>query len=655
MKRTSASLSKVLLTAAVLAVVPAAKAVTQDEAKWQEAVTRLNQSLQEKDKRGERNSDAIRRAVLAVGDATFEKRDKDSAALILNVLHTEFRDDSADGSREVKIDGRVLDACEVSFKKIRSKPAVDFLIGQTRNNGLNPRIRCIVARTLGLQGPEAMKALLDLTEDGRDARLQIGAVDGMAAYIRHTVGPKVTSADRAATDAAVRAGSLAESAPTYFDEATVRRVAVECDSIIFHMDSVVGGQAIKDPAIQAIERLRSMAAAIDKPKAKQEVEVFISTVEVSVVDAFKAVEELADARIVAAFPISRLIRLACDQNRTWEIRIAALAGLRSDRNHATAEPLIEALSKCGNEDGRLKIEIMNYLGDTLGVRDARSDDPIYWKTALAARRGGKPPDGVPGMTTAAPTEFFGLRTRSTRIVFILDRTGSMDFPCTEQPPPPKKPPPPRPDTPTGGRKEAPPVEEGAKKRAGEIKKKWDDRRVEKRMDMLKKEFINTIYALDPRVMFAVITYEATPTNWKPVLVKATWPVKLECIHAMDQLTPNGGTNIWDALVNAFQYVAEAQKADVIQYKKGNYGHQVGGADTFFLMTDGNHNTGSFANDDTGFYAEFKKINAIRKVVVNTIILGDLEANNPDPIKPSSIALFQKIAKVSGGEFKHMGK
>ena len=106
--------------------------------------------------------------------------------------------------------------------------------------------------------------------------------------------------------------------------------------------------------------------------------------------------------------------------------------------------------------------------------------------------------GHPGGTTVVPTEFFGLKTKSTRIVFVLDRTGSMDFPLTETSRPKKEDPPPKgPDTVTGDEKPTP-AEEAARKTAGDIRKKWDDRKVEKRMDMLKKEFINTIYRLDPR-------------------------------------------------------------------------------------------------------------------------------------------------------------
>jgi hypothetical protein len=294
------------------------------------------------------------------------------------------------------------------------------------------------------------------------------------------------------------------------------------------------------------------------------------------------------------------------------------------------------------------------------VTDPKTDDPNWWKGALAERKSGKLP-GTSGGTTITPTEFFGLKTKSTRIVYILDKTGSMDFRCTESTISKKAPPRKGSEVPTAEEKLAP-AEEMAKRKAGETKKKYDDRKIEKRMDALKREFINSIYYLDPRVYFGVVTYEANPTNWRPQLMQATWVNKMACIQDADKISPSGGTNIWDGLENAFRFVAEPKRPEVIAFdNKGNYVTTVNGADTFFLMTDGNHNQGRFAGgqdfDERAFLAEFRKINTLRRVVVNTIILGDTtqSADNQDPIKQKSLSLFRSIAEISGGAFVHVGE
>ena len=64
----------------------------------------------------------------------------------------------------------------------------------------------------------------------------------------------------------------------------------------------------------------------------------------------------------------------------------------------------------------------------------------------------------------------------------------MAFRCTENVLPKKKDEPPAkkgPDVPTGEEK-IPPAEEPLKKKAGEIKKRYDDRKIASRMDALKR-------------------------------------------------------------------------------------------------------------------------------------------------------------------------
>jgi hypothetical protein len=93
-------------------------------------------------------------------------------------------------------------------------------------------------------------------------------------------------------------------------------------------------------------------------------------------------------------------------------------------------------------------------------------------------------------------------------------------------------------------------------------------------------------------------------------------------------------------------------------RKGNYATVINGADTFFLMTDGAHNTGKFvkpgaqssdACDVGAFIAELKKVNKLRKVIINTVCLGS-EMNGFD--RPDA-TLMQNIANETGGTFVHI--
>ncbi len=390
-------------------------------------------------------------------------------------------------------------------------------------------------------------------------------------------------------------------------------------------------------------------------------------------DAVKALIELVDDKILcvqigaidglilAKDPSSLdvLLKVVSATDRTWECKIGAVQAIEkiADKSDKVVDSLIDALGKCKVDEGRIKVEIMRVLGDFLGIKDAKSDDPNWWKSAKKDKES-PAKDG----TTIEPAEFFGLKAKSTRIVFVLDRTGSMADPCTfpDKPKDPKKDPP-KPGVQTGEKPD--PAQEGARQKAEELKKKYDERKVASKMDGLKREFINTIYNLDPRVHFTVVWYEGNHTYWKEQLVPATWQTKLECIQDIDKLNPSGGTNVWGGLEAAYKLVEQPARPDVVQVdKKGNYATVVNGPDTFFLMTDGNHNTGKFVKDqggrpgtdDGGFIGELKKVHALRKVVINVVALGDLGAG-ADPITQNSLNFLKKIADETGGNFAHIGK
>ena len=370
-----------------------------------------------------------------------------------------------------------------------------------------------------------------------------------------------------------------------------------------------------------------------------------------------ALDSLADRGDASS--IDLFFRVLRDDKRTWEQKLSALRGIAKAGDEKVVEPLIEGLGKVKLEEGRLKDDYLKILRKLVGI-ELESDDPNLWRAAWTAKKDGKDP-AKPGEgdTIAEPTEFFGLKTKSTRVIFVLDRTGSMGCPLKGQPEPKPavKEPPKKREVATGGKKEPPEVA-AARDEAARIKKKYDDRKVETRIDGLKKEFINTVWNLSDKVWFGVIFYEANTQPWKDHLVPATWPNKLEIIKETDKLQPSGGTNIWGALEHAYRYVEQPMRPDLMQVdKKGNYATLIAGADTFFLMTDGAHNIGKFVRDNAkdptdacdipAFIGELRKVHRLRKVVINTICLGS-DAPQPE-LKPDPV-LMKKIAEETGGEF-----
>jgi hypothetical protein len=335
------------------------------------------------------------------------------------------------------------------------------------------------------------------------------------------------------------------------------------------------------------------------------------------------------------------------EDRPWEVKLPALQGLGRSADLKTAEALVDGLAKVRADQGRLKDEILKILRKVLET-DLESDDPNAWRVALAAKKdGGDIPQGT---TRVRPTDFYGLKTRSSRIVFILDRTGSMDAPGTE----PERTVARLPMEASTDVKESK-EDKYAREECAKIVKKWDAVKAATRMDVARKEFINTVYALSPKVQFNVIWFESTPTPWKPELVAATWMAKLECMKEADKLRAGGGTNIWDAMELGLRFLESPGRPDVYAIdRRANYAAVIGGADTFFLMSDGKPSTGKLTVTSE-ILAEVRKVHRVRRMTVHTICIGEAEPGQeaapdaPDPV------LLKRISEETGGDFVHIKK
>ena len=531
-----------LATSLVAGAVPA-----PDEGAWTAAVTKL---MEAKKKRG-KDPKGFVAAIVEVGDSTYSKRDPDTTQIILGILIEELKDDTADGRKEDKIDGLVIEACELALKKLTNKTAIDFIIKQTRG-GTNLRTRFSLCRILGAYKGEAFKMLVELLDD-KDPRVQIGAVDGLKEQLKTELAKKVDDVTTKVSSGTDQASQILAAAGKALEEQPAALFKQRCDSLGGLLDGMVTGFTKKEEVTKTIEEIRAITNGIAGEEPKRKVEPLVASLSEFVDKFMTSVDELDGVRKATEPATSALLKIVADPKRSWEVRVGALQAIRADRHSNHLDSLIQALDVSGMADGRLKVDLIQALGAIIGVKDPKTDDPNWWKGAIAERRAGKRP-GEGGGTTVTPTEFFGLKTKSTRIVFVLDRTGSMDFKCTADIPKRQDPPRKGPDIATGEEK-IQQNEELPRKKAADIKKKWDDKKIEKRMDALKREFINTIYYLDPRVFFGVVFYEANPHNWKPALLQANWINKFDCIYEVDRLSSSGGTNIWDGIENAYRFVS----------------------------------------------------------------------------------------------------
>jgi len=207
--------------------------------------------------------------------------------------------------------------------------------------------------------------------------------------------------------------------------------------------------------------------------------------------------------------------------------------------------------------------------------------------------------------------FYGVPTRSTRIVFVLDRSGSMKEPVPQYGP-----------------------VSGAKR---------DDAVPGKtKMEVAKNQLARTIRTLNPDVKFTVVFFDHAVEAWSkaPVLRLATAETKHLAEQWFEPIGPRGATGLFAALDRALSF-AKTLKA------RGDAGADKDGADTVFLLSDGQPTDGDVLMPPERIEKElqrFLKNNRPYRLVVHTIGVG------PNHSKE----LMRRLAGETGGTYRAVG-
>lgn len=282
------------------------------------------------------------------------------------------------------------------------------------------------------------------------------------------------------------------------------------------------------------------------------------------------------------------------------------------------KPLIAALAKA---DGLLLEDIEDTLHNFTG-RSFEGSHSVWskwwseegesWLSTESTKRHGK---RQTSSHKGGTTSFYGVETKSKRIVFVLDRSGSMKSPASEESRKPK---------PTG------PVTGGPKKGDGEKPEITGDTKIE----VAKNQLAWSVKHLQKDVRFNVVFYSSKVDVWKtpPEMLPATPKFKSDATDWFMKIGPEGSTRTFDALIKALDYAATE-----------------GGADTIFLLSDGAPTIVGGAQALTGEaleaeYGAFKEKNKIYKCVVHTIGVGPHHNRQ----------LMQRIARETGGTYQSVG-
>jgi HEAT repeat protein len=290
-----------------------------------------------------------------------------------------------------------------------------------------------------------------------------------------------------------------------------------------------------------------------------------------------------------------LVKVLRDDRASKETKEVAVASLGRLRREACVLPLIDALLERGTVAEAAAKALKELTGADHGVD--RQAWHTWWnetgkETAKLARKSEQDPkdDETKGGEAGRGTSFYGITTRSKRLIYVLDVSGSMLLEDRTGS--------------TGG--------PGGSK-----------------IDRAKRELKASITALPEDAHFTIIVYADGLRLWKQKLTPGDKGTKGEALKWVDELRAIGATNVFDALEKAFELAGRGATD-----KRYNLA-----ADTILFMSDGHPNRGRIV-DPRAIIAEISRMNEHKKVTIHTIGVGD----------DHDVELMKRIARMNGGTY-----
>jgi hypothetical protein len=337
----------------------------------------------------------------------------------------------------------------------------------------------------------------------------------------------------------------------------------------------------------------------------------------------------ADAKDASAPQLPEGIRLAVRAcidalgRTTWRADMALVRFLDAFRSAEAVPPLITVLErfrdhpeeiKSGRLSGLLQFRVHELLQSMTGAVFA-ADQPDKWrqlweteKDNLKVTEKHEPKGG--GATSAG--DFCGIPIEGTRVVFILDLSGSMDWNMV------------------------------GKAGAGTGKKKGPSG-----LDFAKQELRRAMTAIAPNAFFNLITFngDSKPELWNKDLVVANEKNRERFLKFVDGLKARGGTNLWGALEEALKMKSLVHNT-----------HYDSNVDEIFVLSDGAPSVGEII-DPVEILRLVKESNRfatarINTVFVNTEIPPDMRQAQPKMDIPPE-ELMKRLAEQNGGKFENL--
>ena len=246
------------------------------------------------------------------------------------------------------------------------------------------------------------------------------------------------------------------------------------------------------------------------------------------------------------------------KHNSWPVVLAAIEALSRLRPRAAFEPLVEVVA-AQTPGSRLSKKANEALFLLTGME--LPEDADQWRSWLASHMDFAVPAEPPVHPPAAGrtvSKLYGLVIESTRIVYVIDRSGSMQLPDT-----------------TGER----------------VRTRWET---------LEEQLLRHVQSLPKKgARFNVIVFSDTADAFRPHSVDATDDARAAVKKFVEGISPHGETNVWSGLALALEEE---------------------NVDTIVLLTDGAPTAGEFTRPED-IRRELVLRNRFRRIAIDTISVG----------------------------------
>lgn len=302
---------------------------------------------------------------------------------------------------------------------------------------------------------------------------------------------------------------------------------------------------------------------------------------------------------------------ACAKDTDWRVRAAVVKGMETIGTPEAVDLLIAIMKK---ESGRLKDDINGALKRMTFQKHEFADAWERWWHSVGRQIPKKrSPTANKDKTLKAKDSaaFYGIPTRSDRIVFIIDTSGSMKKEVEEF----------KRVVITGRKESETPV-------AGKT-----------RIAVAKNELKRAISNLNPKKKFNIIFFNHATKPWKKEMVAANPSGKKEARKDIEVVTARGATYTLGALREAFKMAGAIAGGSVTTGKRG------AAVDTIFLLSDGGPTDNKIEEtkpmDPEIILTKVREWNKDTGIVIHTIAVDTEEVGT---------YFLKQLAAQNGGQF-----